>query len=52
MVGESRETAGASLPEKETRQIHEGGGTEPEEKEEVTPAPTEEMTPTPRTEQT
>ncbi|WP_281085276.1 hypothetical protein [Methanosarcina acetivorans] len=34
MVGESRETAGAPLPEKETGQIKEEG-TEPEEEEEV-----------------
>lgn len=49
VVGESRETAGAPLPEKETRQIEEEA--EPEEEEEITPVPTEEVTPTPKTEQ-
>lgn len=51
VVGESRETAGAPLPEQETLPIEEEEETETEEEEEVIPAPTEEATPTPKTEQ-
>jgi plastocyanin len=49
IVGESKETAGVPLTEKETRQIQQEER-EGLEEEEVTPAPTEEVTPTPVTE--